>query len=651
MVWVVFATSWLWAQHRIIGEVRDERGTPLPGVSVQIHELRRGTYTDSMGRYEFCDLPPGKFHLHFSAMGYRAETRFSEDFVSVVLKATDVELAMIVIESAPFKTDRKNNPQTVETAGKEIFFRYGTGTIAGTLSRLPGVSATTVGVGVARPVIRGLGLNRIVVAENGVKQEGQQWGADHGLELDPFNVYTATLVRGPAALVWGSDAAGGAVLFESPPPPPENHAQASLTGRYESVNSLLALSAATALNVRGKWMRIRASGREWSDYRIPAQNFTYNRYTLPIFDQRLKNTAGRERHLFVGGGWENVKGFSRVAASLYSQTMGFFPGAFGIPRAYKLTPDGNARNISLPYSDVLHLKCIYNGSYIFGRQRWEWDAGWQRNLRRELSAPHAHGRFIPQSDEALRLELTTTTLNVRHFHHLGRESEGIVGISVQYQANRRGGYEFLLPDFDFWTWGIYVSEQWKPAGRWTLAGGLRYDGGHLDSRAYVIELTDENGKISGYDARAQTLERTYSAASGAAGATFRLNEYWTLKWNQSLYFRFPGPNELTANGVHHGVFRHEVGNADLPPEQGLQNDWSVEWENVRSHFRFTPFLNYFFNYIYLDPTGQFSPLPEAGQLYVYRRSPAMHWGGELLAETHPVKPLHLAATAAWVFTR
>ncbi len=638
----------LWSQNRIAGEVRDEKDIPLPGVSVYIHELHRGKYTDTLGRFEFLDVPQGRFHLHFTATGYQAETRFSEPFLKVTLKSTDIELAMVVIESVPFKTDRKNNPQTVETAGEELFMRQGEATIAGTLSRLPGMSSTTVGVGVARPVVRGLGLNRVVVAENGVKQEGQQWGADHGLELDPFNVHSVTVVRGPSALAWGSDAVGGAIVFQSPPPPPTQSVEASLIGRYESVSDAFGLSAAGAANVKGKWLRTRISRREWADYRVPADRFTYNRYILPIVGGRLKNTAGQERHLFIGGGWETHRGFSRLYASLYSQNMGFFPGAFGIPRAYQLTADGNTRNIALPSSEVRHTKVIYNGAYSLGRQRFEADAGFQHNLRRELSAPHAHGRFVPQTNEALRLGLTTTTLNLRHFHHFMSNSDGIVGISAQYQQNRRKGYEFLLPDYDFWTWSAFVSEEWKATSRWTFTGGVRYDGGRFHSRPHIIEILDENGKTSGYDARAGEILRTYSAGSGALGANFRPHERWTLKWHQSLYFRFPGPNELASNGVHHGVFRHEIGDAALRPEQGTQTDVSVEWENSRCHIRLTPFFNYFFNYIYLDPTGLFSPLPEAGQMYVYKQAPALHFGGEILAEAHPAKSIHMAATGALV---
>ena len=650
MIWLLLLTAYsgVWSQNRIAGEVRDDKGVPLPGVSVHIHELQRGKYTDSLGRFDFLNVPQGRYHLHFTATGFQAETRFSEPFLSIVLKPTDIELAMVVIESVPFKTDRKNNPQTVETVGEEIFLRYGEATIAGTLSRLPGMSSTTVGVGVARPVVRGMGLNRVAVAENGIKQEGQQWGADHGLELDPFNVHSATVVRGPSALAWGSDAVGGAVLFRSPPPPASQSASAELIGRYESVAGAVGISAAASANVKGKWLRARVSGREWADYRVPAQRFTYNRYVLPIADGRLKNTAGKERHAFVGGGWEKQWGFSRLYGSLYSQNMGFFPGAFGIPRAYQLVPDGNSRNIALPFSEVRHAKIVYNGSYSVGRQRFEADAGFQHNLRRELSAPHAHGRFVPQTDEALRLGLTTGAANLRHFHHLFSNSDGIVGISAQYQQNRRDGYEFLLPDYDFWSWGAFVSEEWKASGRWTFTGGARYDGGRFHARPYVIEIRDENNNISGFDARAQEILRTYSAGSGSLGAGFRPDERWTLKWHQSLYFRFPGPNELASNGVHHGVFRHEIGDPALRPEQGAQTDASVEWENSRCHIRLTPFFNYFFNYIYLDPTGRFSTLPEAGQMYVYKQAPALHWGGEALLEAHPVKSVHLAATGTWV---
>lgn len=636
------------------GKVLDMSGIPVTGATVYLHETMQGCSTDSTGFFEIRRIRAGSYHLHVTYIGFQA---YDEDLafsgaaevrsVQIVLKESDLELNEVVIESNQLKQSNRESSLQLQLIDEKFLMKNQGTTLMNALTGIPGINSINLGLNVSKPVIRGLSGNRVVVAENGVKQEGQQWGADHGLEIDPFQAERIEIIKGPASLVYGSDAMGGVVHIMQPKLPVPGVHEVAYSFISKSVNNTWGHSFMARGNQRGWVYRIRATLMDYGDYRVPAEQFTYNRYVLPIYNHRLKNTAGRERHFSAQLGVHRNWGFSRLTLSRFDQQTGIFAGAVGIPREYALTPDGDNRNIALPNQHTTHWKAISNSNFRFGRHWLEVDLGFQRNERRENSNPHAHGQGPVQGTLAHGLFLQTYTANAR-FHWKQKKADAVVGMNHQWQQHRFEGFEFLLPRFNSAQHGLFLIEKWKLSPRFYLNAGARYDYGWLNIEKHLQAIWN-NGAISGYSERVPDIQRNFHNWSAGMGFSWSLRESTNVKFNVGKSFRIPTAQELSVNGVHHGSFRHEMGNAGLLPESGFQSDLAIQIQERNWLIQVSPFLNYFTNYIFLRPTAQFSPLPEAGQVYQFEQAGALLAGGEVQTEWHPVKGLHLQAGAEYVY--
>jgi iron complex outermembrane receptor protein len=503
-------------------------------------------------------------------------------------------------------------------------------------------------VGIAKPVIRGMANQRIVSLVDGVKQEGQQWGADHGLELDPFMVGGAKVVKGPGSLRYGSDALGGVIDFSTLVPSGDAEAGLKAEQWYQSNNDQV--STAVTAEARGAehGLVVHASGQGYGDYRVPADSFTYNTYRLPVAGERLKNTAGREWS--AGAAWttSGISHASRLSIRLYTLDAGLFSGAVGAPRAYLLQDDGDTRDRQVPRQEVTHAAAGL-------AHRWDgavWSAalhaGHQWNHRSEYSRAHHHGVAVT-GDPSLAndLRLHTSSARAEISRKQGSAGKATLGLSGQAQVNRRGGFEYLLPDytrmeagvFGLWEQALGRHVDWSAGARWDLTA--------TETRAHAVSMQDDGTGKPGLVERAPATSRLDGNPSFALGLARRWPEQdmdWSLLLGRS--FRVPHPSETVSNGVHHGNFRHELGDTSLRSESGYQADLSFtkSWRGLEVGIH--PFAWYFRDYIHLAPGGRFSPLPDAGQVYRYRQHDAVFAGGEMsLAGTWG--PLHVSQ--AWEY--
>ncbi len=525
-----------------------------------------------------------------------------------------------------------------QVSSDEMHLRAGH-SLMSTLSHTPGVQSMDIGVGFSKPMIRGLGFQRIAVAENNVKQEGQQWGADHGLEIDANNVDGVRIVKGPASVLYGSDAMGGVIEILPPAIPRNDTLGAEIALRCQTVNIGLGGTAMCYLK-RGHWYaRLRYSERHWADYSVPADSFTYLSMRLPIRKRRLQNTAGLERSgnallVYQRGGYR-----SELTLSDTYQKAGFFSGAHGIPNAAQLDSAGCRWDIALPFSSVNHLKVTSCNRRTHGFTQTTLTLGYQLNHREEWSRFHTHvlGQQPPavDPDKELMLHLHTASANLQMRFTPSTEWEHYAGVSAMYQHNSIGGYSFLIPAYRRAEAGAYYLVNWLPLPCWTFSAALRYDYGYIHSQPH--------------DSTVQEIRRHLHNYSLAAGA-----EYKTLRHQLQIHigraFRMPSVNELASNGVHHGAFRHERGDNSLPSEQGWQADVSYRYTHERVEVSVSPFVSYYTHYIYLRPTGLWSDLPDAGQIYRYTDSPALFAGGELRTKVRLVAQLYYTLLGEYVHT-
>jgi iron complex outermembrane receptor protein len=334
---------------------------------------------------------------------------------------------------------------------------------------------------------------------------------------------------------------------------------------------------------------------------------------------------------------------SYAVSNAYQKT-GFFPGAHGIPDASRLEDDGRPRNTDLPYSTVNHLKATTHQHYTLDALQLRWDLGYQNNHREEWSLFHTHYGTQPpppvDPDRELAFTLHTFSSNMKlrlsgtgNWDHTG-------GWDVLYQRNGIGGYSFLLPEFRRASVGAFWLTNYRVSETATLSGGVRYDWGRVGADAYVDSYLGAYLRKNGYpeeaiaanEVRSRAVNRRFGDWSGAVGLVWQPAPGHLLKTNVGHSFRLPGANELASNGVHHGTFRHEQGDASLGSERGWQ--WDAAWSYYGSWLtvHVSPFVSWYGNYIYLRPSGVWSILPHAGQIYRYTGASAFFVGGEMSVE-------------------
>lgn len=625
------------------GRINDLNNQALiAGVKITVHESGLITYSDSLGAFKL-PLRPGHYHIHFEKEGYIAQDLNLDhpavQSLTIQLIPSSIELDELLIEDQFFKLPNANFSQDLTSIRLDEQEQANQIDLANILEEQAGLSALNTGVGISKPIIRGFSGNRVAVIDQGIKQEGQQWGMDHGLEIDPFQVQRVELVKGPAALQYGSDAIAGAIRI-LPPSLAKEGWSAELRSNYHSNNRALGNSVATDYRKGALALGLRLSQRNYQDFRVPAETFVYNGFVLPITDNTLKNTAGALQSAQSYLSW-NTEGYrARYLISAYQQNQGLYPGATGIPRAFDVGNIGDTKDIDLPFQSIGHYKVYTIQNIKIGKHWLEAEMGYQFNDRKERSLPHAHGfeELDSGATLALGLKLHSLQANLRYRFHW-RAIDLIAGTAQQYQSNESRGFEYLIPNYTAYQSGVFLLANGKLHEQLHWDGGLRWEYKRQQS---PLSTTLWWQDIDSIVVRSPELDRQFSNFAAAAGMVYRPSDKWRLKWHLARSFRAPNVAELSSNGVHHGTFRHEVGNTNLNPEIAWQVDWSASYQNENFLIRFSPFYYYFENFIFLRPTASFSSLPEAGQLYEYQQAPAIQSGAELYFDWHPWSKLHFS---------
>ncbi|MDB5017050.1 MAG: hypothetical protein JWQ84_1882 [Mucilaginibacter sp.] len=638
----------------LTGTVTDKAdGKPVIGATVSVPDVRNGSITDVNGHYTLNNLPKGVYLVQVSYLGY-ATFNQRVDFtktktLDVQLQTSTIETGEVVITGVSKATEIKRDPVPMVAIGKAYIDQHSaSGNVIDEIANLPGISAVTTGPNISKPYIHGLGYNRVITLVDGIRQEGQQWGDEHGIEVDQNSIDRVEVIKGPASLTYGSDAIGGVVNLITAPAVPDGKILGSVTGIYGTNNGLLNGSFKLQGNNNGLVWGTVISDKEAKDYQ--------NQH-----DGRVYATGFKEKDARAMIGLNKSWGSTYLNASIFDDLQDIPDGSRdSITRQFtkKITEADTYRPIVSPSElnsyniPVLHqhvqLYRIYdNSNFNIGDGNLIVNLGYQYSHRREYT--HPQDPTIP----GLNLQLTTYTYDVKYDFDMGKGYETTFGVNGMYQNNTLGySTAFPIPAYHQFDIGPFFVLK-KTYGKLDLSVGARYDSrsfsgqaAYIDtSKAYFPSLYTGSNPTGTPNVTQQfsALNKTFSGASYSFGGTYNFSDKVLMKANVARGFRAPSIAELSANGPDPGSQIYHVGNSSFKPEFSLQEDIGafLTLPNVSASAEI--FRNNIQNYIFqeqeLNPDG--SPVITQGyNTFTYVQSKARIQGGEFSLDIHPVSWLH-----------
>lgn len=586
----------LQAQNTLSGTVTDLRNQPIKGVSVYASELYKGTTTDENGKYTFFNLPNRNLKISFAFAGFATQNKTvsnleNENTLNVILEEAIFEMDEVIVSTA-FNKIQSQNVMKVEHESIKNLQRKGTATLIEGLATIPGVSQVSTGTSIGKPVIRGLSGNRVLVYSQGVRIENQQFGDEHGLGLNDSGVESVEVIKGPASLLYGSDALGGVLYFNPEKFANANTFKANFSQKYFS--NTAGSSSSFGLKTATDYWKFMARGsyNTHSDYRISGGD-------------RVTNTRYNETDFKTGIGYSNAK-FSSVLRYNYNDLD------LGIPEE-GIADQTMSKKTGFPKQGVFNHLLSLNSVFFFEQSKLDLDLGYIANDRSE---------FEDSNVAALHMKLKTFNYNAKyHFPKKGK-IETIIGVQGMHQTNANSGEEYLIPDAVTNDFGVFGTANYEWNSN-VLQAGLRFDNRRISTEAHGI---------SGDEGSFEAIDNSYDSFNASLGYKTNLADNMTLRLNVASGFRAPNLAELTSNGVHEGTNRYEVGNSDLETEQNVQADLNLECKTDHFEFFVNGFYNHINNYIYTSATGA---MIENNAVFDYIQNNAKLYGGEIGLHFHP----------------
>ena len=597
----------------LLGDIRTGQPNPtsLPGATIYIRSLQRGTVADSAGHFRLNNLCPGIYTVEYRFVGFNTiseQIQLPFDSVRAVTLTSDA-VNLPGVDVTEHRSEARQLLQTqTELSGVALDQTRGQ-SLGESLKNITGLYSIQTGPGISKPVIRGLYSNRILVLNNGIRQEDQQWGSEHAPQVDQFVASRLTVIKGAASIRYGSDAIGGVILVEPKAMPSapgvhgEVNAVGSTNGRVGAASAYLegsapagrfnkklaGLSRAAGPPVRFGW-RVQGTLKRAGYARAPG-------YFLENTGFRERNFSGDLHYDRTAPGNRHWGG--EVYYSQFNNRIGLFRGAqvgslsdlyAAITRPEPLVHPSFSYDLGRPYQDIQHqlIKArTYYRSDRFGELTLT--VAQQQNRREEFDLLSFSRVETPE----LYLKLTTQTADLIWEHPTKRDRfdgvwSGSVGLNALTQSNIRR-YLFLIPNYRANAVGGFAIERYA-RNRWVFEGGLRYDVRTLNA-FFLDESTN----------RVFSRSHQWDNANGSLGISYQLHPNLLLTTNLGTAWRAPNASDLYANGLHQSGVAYERGNPNLKPEQAYNGNLDLTYSGKRLSAEISLFNNLINNYIYLKP--------------------------------------------------
>ena len=612
MVLSILCTN-LYAQNTVKGKVLDKAtNTAIPYATIYLPELETGTTTDDNGEFSL-ELTNGVFKIIVSYVGFQMQSlNISipiEESLIILLSESVMEMDEVII-STPFHKLQSENVMKVEQKKIKELKASGAVTLAEGITSIAGVESVSTGISIGKPVIRGLSSNRVLVYTQGIRLENQQYGAEHGLGINDAGIESVEVIKGPASLLYGSDALGGVLYLNPERFANANESAADASINYYSNTKGYSTNAGYKSSSNGFKFLFRGSLTEHSDYET-------NRY-------RVTNTRYREQDFKVGLGYQALNFKTEFRYNLNNAKLGL-PEEIGI--------QSTKRASLLPYQNIDNHIFSSKSTLFFEDSSLDFTLGYIYNNRKEFEEHHHHADEDHDEDEdeheedevleaALNMKLKTFSYNIKYnLPTLGR-FETIVGVQGMNQTNSNYGEESLIPDATTNDFGVLATS-------------------HIHFETVDIQLGAR------YDYRAiaidNSFDKTFNSFNGALGFKTDIFKKVTARLNLASGFRAPNLAEMASDGSHGGTNRYEIGSMNLTNEQNFQVDLALEYKNKHIELFANAFYNKINNYIFLNPNGE---LIDEDPVFIYDQENANLYGGEfgLHFHPHPIHWLHIESS-------
>ncbi|MDD4192888.1 MAG: TonB-dependent receptor, partial [Mangrovibacterium sp.] len=604
-----------YAQVNLRGRVSEQDGQALAGASVYLPEQKKGTICDEEGVYHLENLPEGKHKIQISFIGFNTAVKtFSlkkgNNELNISLSQAVIESQEIVVSGISVSSQHENAVKIDVLKGKDIAFS-GTPNFMESLTKVPGVDMISRGQGVSKPVIRGLAMNDILVLNNGVRIENYQFSENHPLGIDDNGIEQVEIIKGPASLLYGSDAIGGILNFIREKPA----ATGTLSGDFQTRLYSNSRGLSNSLSVKGASAHffggIRANRKTHADYIQGGGGF-------------VPNSRFNQWSLSANSGYTGKSGTFILRYDYFDQDLGMTVGA-----VQSLVTERGRKN-TVWYQDLGHHLISSQNTIFLGRSKWETNMAFQsalRKLQKTLPVP------------SVEMNLNTLTYDSKLSFPGGEKTEYTAGIQGMRQTNRNHHEREsqFLPDANINNIGMTALLQYQFTTEMKLQGGFRYD----FSKTETFEMGTAG--TEGYHA---PFSNNYSSLSGSLGATCLFDETLILRLNFAKAFRVPNLSELTSYGEHGNRF--EFGNENLDPENAWESDAGIHFHGTYFSFDLAGFYNYIDHYIFISPTDEITS--SGMRIYRFSQTNSKLYGGEAGIHFHPESMpwLHIEGTYSQV---
>ena len=451
--------------------------------------------------------------------------------------------------------------------------------ISNSISKLPGVSIISTGAGIGKPSIRGLSFNRVVVLNQGMRLENQQWGEEHGLALSSSGVNSVEVVKGPLYVLYGSDAMGGVLYIEPEKYLTSDDLEIDYTGIYNS-----------NYNGFSNNLGLKGSSENFS-YMLRADIKDNGNYSSP--DSEIENSWFKQNDFKAGVAYQTEKFQSDFRISMSDIEV-------GIPHMEEGHDDHEEED---NYQEIKHTTLSWKNTFDMGNDHTlDITLGRQLNERKEFGGHEEEGH--EEGEAELEMELETTSIDIKLTMPQSDDLNLIIGTSLLNQENKNFGHETLIPDAEKKDFGLFALGQFDINETSQALIGVRYDNRSISSESGSNDYSNFNGSLG--------FKKDFGNS--------------TLRMNLSSGFRAPDLIELYADGSHHGSFQYKKGNTNLVAEESLQTDLSYQINNNNSIVSFDLFYNDISDYIYLNPSSMFE---DGLKVYDYMQQDAKLYGGEI----------------------